>query len=660
MPVDAASAPECRRKFSGLYKVLHPKSQRPLARAFRGLMALVILVDVGTCFLATVPSMHAAPAWRSLDACDRVTTAIFLAEYLLRLLVVTESTTYAHPIRGRLKYMLSWGALIDALSTVPFALQLFLPHVPRLRDYFVGQLTELVVAMRPELGAWVTEVVAPVLYFPDVAVELVAALMDEQGSQPGALQACRAVLQRTGLLVGGRSPRASALRVLRLTRLLRTERVASAIAIAHRILWFNREILCAALVLCTVLITMTAALLYLLPPVNSADFESLPATTYLAVLMLTGQGLGLEITLPWYTKGLVVMTGIFSVALFGIPASMITWGFEAEAARMARRRAWLLRTRRRRPSSQSLGAATKTPPPQDPKDEVGGFGECLSEEEEGAWLHPVFDYDDHTAWHEYEAAIVGHEPSTPAGRFRSGLGMLGGAASPRWGGYVEEGREGTWGAGMSPRKGQTVTWPAGVGGSSSNRTCGQSAEFQKFQSAEDGSAGGEGSGGRHAEMGEAKAAGEKAGNDGDAAVVAVLERVVSGYLCTHAHAHARARARAHTHTHTRTCTHTYARSLTQVKALNAHRREFEGLRAEVCSDRVSCVICVVCWRVACVHGCCSASARSSVRMHADADQSTALEHACMRACTHTQVGNLHSEQAEIKAMLARMTEKSPT
>ena len=110
MPADAASAPECRRKFSGLYKVLHPKSQRPLARAFRGLMALVILVDVGTCFLATVPSMHAAPAWRSLDACDRVTTAIFLAEYLLRLLVVTESTTYAHPIRGRLKYMLSWGA----------------------------------------------------------------------------------------------------------------------------------------------------------------------------------------------------------------------------------------------------------------------------------------------------------------------------------------------------------------------------------------------------------------------------------------------------------------------------------------------------------------------------------------------------------------------
>ena len=126
MPADAASAPECRRKFSGLYKVLHPKSQRPLARAFRGLMALVILVDVGTCFLATVPSMHAAPAWRSLDACDRVTTAIFLAEYLLRLLVVTESTTYAHPIRGRLKYMLSWGALIVALSTVPFALQLFL------------------------------------------------------------------------------------------------------------------------------------------------------------------------------------------------------------------------------------------------------------------------------------------------------------------------------------------------------------------------------------------------------------------------------------------------------------------------------------------------------------------------------------------------------
>jgi hypothetical protein len=51
--------------------------------------------------------------------------------------------------------------------------------------------------------------------------------------------------------------------------------------------------------------------------------------------MLTGQG-GPEGDLPWYTKGVVLLTGIFSIGMFAIPASMLTWGFEAEAERIAR------------------------------------------------------------------------------------------------------------------------------------------------------------------------------------------------------------------------------------------------------------------------------------------------------------------------------------
>ena len=41
--------------------------------------------------------------------------------------------------------------------------------------------------------------------------------------------------------------------------------------------------------------------------------------------------------MPWYTKAVVLLTSIVSVAMFAIPASMLTWGFEAEAARMAKR-----------------------------------------------------------------------------------------------------------------------------------------------------------------------------------------------------------------------------------------------------------------------------------------------------------------------------------
>jgi hypothetical protein len=57
---------------------------------------------------------------------------------------------------------------------------------------------------------------------------------------------------------------------------------------------------------------------------------------YLSTLMLTGQG-GPEGELPWYTKGVVLLTGIFSIGMFAIPASMLTWGFEAEAHRLAKR-----------------------------------------------------------------------------------------------------------------------------------------------------------------------------------------------------------------------------------------------------------------------------------------------------------------------------------
>lgn len=52
--------------------------------------------------------------------------------------------------------------------------------------------------------------------------------------------------------------------------------------------------------------------------------------------MLTGQG-GPEGDLPWYTKAVVLLTSAFSIGMFAIPVSMLTWGFEAEAARCAKR-----------------------------------------------------------------------------------------------------------------------------------------------------------------------------------------------------------------------------------------------------------------------------------------------------------------------------------
>jgi len=53
--------------------------------------------------------------------------------------------------------------------------------------------------------------------------------------------------------------------------------------------------------------------------------------------MLTGQGAPTG-KFPWYTKLAVMTTAVLSIVLFAIPASMLTWGFEAEAIRIARER----------------------------------------------------------------------------------------------------------------------------------------------------------------------------------------------------------------------------------------------------------------------------------------------------------------------------------
>jgi len=84
----------------------------------------------------------------------------------------------------------------------------------------------------------------------------------------------------------------------------------------------------------SVMILTMATLLYYMRPEeeNNKDFASIIATIYIAVMMLTGQG-GPEGDLPWYTKVVVIMTAIFAVAQFAIPASMLTWGFEQEAQR---------------------------------------------------------------------------------------------------------------------------------------------------------------------------------------------------------------------------------------------------------------------------------------------------------------------------------------
>jgi voltage-gated potassium channel len=55
-------------------------------------------------------------------AFDAVSVAIFSLEYILRVWSVTHETKYKHWFWGRLKYMVSWEALIDLAAILPFFL----------------------------------------------------------------------------------------------------------------------------------------------------------------------------------------------------------------------------------------------------------------------------------------------------------------------------------------------------------------------------------------------------------------------------------------------------------------------------------------------------------------------------------------------------------
>uniref|UniRef100_A0A6T2BTT3 Ion transport domain-containing protein n=1 Tax=Eutreptiella gymnastica TaxID=73025 RepID=A0A6T2BTT3_9EUGL len=134
-------------------------------------------------------------------------------------------------------------------------------------------------------------------------------------------------------------PNFTYLRILRLSRLMKSSVFKDAWDCFERVMYYNRSILGVSATLCLVLLILTSTAMYYLAPKESAsdeDFSSILACIYLCILMLTGQG-GPEGELPWYTKVVCSCTAIFSVALFAIPASMLTWGFEAEAERLMKK-----------------------------------------------------------------------------------------------------------------------------------------------------------------------------------------------------------------------------------------------------------------------------------------------------------------------------------
>ena len=99
-----------------------PRSDR-VGFAFDVFIMSLIALNVIAVMLSTVEWLEARYG-AALYAFEIVSVVVFTVEYLVRVWVCVEDPKYARPIMGRIKYVLSPMALIDAIAIVPFYLPL--------------------------------------------------------------------------------------------------------------------------------------------------------------------------------------------------------------------------------------------------------------------------------------------------------------------------------------------------------------------------------------------------------------------------------------------------------------------------------------------------------------------------------------------------------
>jgi len=112
-----------KKKIHGL---LHPEivGDKRWDKIINVFIIVLIILNVFAVMLETVPSFHDEPhEQRFFLYFDLVSVIIFTVEYVLRVWSSNHEEKYKHSFWGRLKYMVSPGALIDLLAILPFYLQ---------------------------------------------------------------------------------------------------------------------------------------------------------------------------------------------------------------------------------------------------------------------------------------------------------------------------------------------------------------------------------------------------------------------------------------------------------------------------------------------------------------------------------------------------------
>lgn len=85
---------------------------------------------------------------RVFDYFEVFTVIIFSIEYLLRVWSIVEEEQYKHPVKGRIRYIFSAGAIIDLLAILPFYLEVFAIDLRAIRIFRLLRLLRLLKVAR--------------------------------------------------------------------------------------------------------------------------------------------------------------------------------------------------------------------------------------------------------------------------------------------------------------------------------------------------------------------------------------------------------------------------------------------------------------------------------------------------------------------------------
>ena len=109
-----------------VHRALNGESKSWIGRVAANSVTILIILSVIGLVIETVDSIYVASA-RAFFYFELISVSIFSVEYLLRVWSCTADPNYAHPLRGRLKFVVSPLLLIDLLAVLPFYAALIIP-----------------------------------------------------------------------------------------------------------------------------------------------------------------------------------------------------------------------------------------------------------------------------------------------------------------------------------------------------------------------------------------------------------------------------------------------------------------------------------------------------------------------------------------------------